>query len=189
MHSFPLHRTRWRFAGWGLAATLLLVPLVAMQFSDAWQWDGFDFAVAAALLGSAGLALEWVMRNSVDRAYRCGMVLAIAGSFLLLWLNAAVGLIGADRDPANQVVPLVPLLGLTVALLGRWRVPAMVQALLTMSLAQALLAALVQLFGGAGNHAQQPAKLLLPSALFAVLWLVSAAMVGRAVHRRDPGAD
>ena len=47
---------RWRIAGWAAAALiLLLLPLVAMQFTDEVNWDVADVAVAGALLVGVGI--------------------------------------------------------------------------------------------------------------------------------------
>ena len=44
----------WHIAGWGTAALLLLLPLIAMQFTDDVNWDATDFAFAAALIVGTG---------------------------------------------------------------------------------------------------------------------------------------
>ncbi|MGH8077936.1 MAG: hypothetical protein ACREPE_11510 [Lysobacter sp.] len=41
---------RWRIAIWGTAALLLLLPLVAMQFTDEVDWDETDFIVIGAMI-------------------------------------------------------------------------------------------------------------------------------------------
>ena len=47
-------RNRLRWAIWGTAAGLLLVPAVAMQLGvDGWDWNAFDFVVMGALLAAA----------------------------------------------------------------------------------------------------------------------------------------
>lgn len=63
---------RWRIAAWGTAALLLVLPLVAMQFTDEVDWDVAAHALfvtalaqasvaAAALI--AGLGLPWSGRQ------------------------------------------------------------------------------------------------------------------------------
>jgi hypothetical protein len=37
--------SRWRIAAWATAAILLLLPLIAIQFTDEVNWDETDFAV------------------------------------------------------------------------------------------------------------------------------------------------
>lgn len=166
--------SRWRIAGWGSAAALLMVPLVAMQFSDEWQWGFFDFVFMGALLGSAGLAIEGALRSTGDRAYRWGAGVAVAGTFLLLWMNAAVGLIGGDGDRANLLVPVVPMVGLIVAMLGRWRARGMMRALLAMAVAQVLVVVTAVLAGWDRALPQQPPKAVVLGAIYTAIWLVSA---------------
>ena len=52
------HGQLWRIIGWSAAAAFILLPLVAMRFTDEVNWDLFDFAFAIALVGSVGIALE-----------------------------------------------------------------------------------------------------------------------------------
>ena len=50
------HRRFWRLAPWMMAALILLLPLVAMRFTDEVDWDATDFSVMGAmLLGACGL--------------------------------------------------------------------------------------------------------------------------------------
>lgn len=45
------------------AGVLLCIPLVAMQFTNEVNWDGFDFIVAGILLLATGLTIEFVLRD------------------------------------------------------------------------------------------------------------------------------
>src|SRR3569623_21613 len=91
----------WRIAGWGAAATLLLTPLVAMQFTREVNWTGFDFAFMGAMLGGVGLVVEWAFRKSGSTAYRMAVCLALAAIFFLLVIYGAVGVIGSEQEDAN----------------------------------------------------------------------------------------
>lgn len=74
---------------------LLLIPLIAMQFSNEVNWTGVDFAVAAGILLFFGLGIEFLIRKLKDRRYR---FFAIAGALvvlLLLWIELAVGIFGS----------------------------------------------------------------------------------------------
>jgi len=35
----------WRIVGWGTATIMLLLPLIAMQFTDEVNWDVSDFII------------------------------------------------------------------------------------------------------------------------------------------------
>ena len=50
---------RWRTAVWGTAAFLLLLPLVAMQFTNEVNWDATDFAVFGTMLALAAAPMSW----------------------------------------------------------------------------------------------------------------------------------
>ena len=73
---------------------LLLVPLVAMQFTAEVNWSAFDFIVAAALLLTTGFAIELILRKVKPTASRlvwCGIALLILA---LVWAELAVGIFG-----------------------------------------------------------------------------------------------
>lgn len=165
----------WRIAGWSLAALLLLLPLVAMRFTDEVQWTAFDFAVFAALLGGVGGAFELAARRSRLTAYRAGAAVALVAAFLLVWVNGAVGIIGSEQDPANLLFAGVLGVGLAGTLLARGRAAGLVRAFVATAVAQALVAALA-LAAGWGREA------LLAAVLFVPLWLASAALFRRAAR-------
>ncbi|MEO7658807.1 MAG: hypothetical protein ABIV48_04255 [Pyrinomonadaceae bacterium] len=73
---------------------LLLIPLIAMQFTDEVKWTLADFIVMAVLLLGTGLMCEFVMRKVNRIEYRIGICLAILAAFLLIWIELAVGIFG-----------------------------------------------------------------------------------------------
>ncbi|MCR6663309.1 MAG: hypothetical protein NVV60_09225 [Luteimonas sp.] len=85
---------RWRWAMWGGAIALLLVPWVAMRFTDEVVWDAHDFAVFAVMLAAACGAGELVAASVRGTVWRIGLGIAIACAFLLLWVQLAVGIVG-----------------------------------------------------------------------------------------------
>ena len=86
---------RWRLALWGTAALLLMVPAVAMQFTTEVNWTGSDFVVMGAMLAAACGAYDLATRLSRNTTYRAAFGIAVLTGFLLVWVNLAVGLIGA----------------------------------------------------------------------------------------------
>lgn len=91
MHTIPRHLLVI-FAVTGL---LLLAPLVAMQFTREVTWTGFDFAAAAALLIGTALLFELALRILHTRRARIAAGTMLAGGLLLVWLELAVGIVGA----------------------------------------------------------------------------------------------
>ena len=134
------HRGRWRIATWALVtALILLVPLVAMQFTEEVDWDLFDFVAMGALLFGTGLAYELVATKASPSAYRAAIGVAIAAAFLLVWVNGAVGMIGNEANPANLMYFGVLATGIIGALIVRFQPEGMARTLFVTALAQALV--------------------------------------------------
>lgn len=88
-----LRYRHWRMVAWAIAALILLLPLIAMQFTDEVNWDAADFLVMAIMLGALLAALEIIQRLA-----RRPLVFAMAAgfavlAFLLIWAELAVGLL------------------------------------------------------------------------------------------------
>jgi hypothetical protein len=77
-----------------VTAVILLLPLIAMQFSDEVVWNWFDFAVAGTLLISTGLLIDLVARKIEHVPYRIVLSAAVVIGLLLIWAQLAVGIIG-----------------------------------------------------------------------------------------------
>ena len=76
-----------RLIVWAVVITLILmVPLVAMQFTDEINWNLFDFVVMGAVLMGFGIAYELVARKSAKTIYRVALGIGLAGAFLLFWV-------------------------------------------------------------------------------------------------------
>ena len=67
-----------------IAVALLIVPLVAMRFTRAVEWTGFDFLAASAIMGTAILGVEVATRYLNGRAARVFAYGALAAAFLLI---------------------------------------------------------------------------------------------------------
>ncbi len=99
-----------RVIGILLAVTiLLLIPFVAMQFTDEVNWTVFDFVVAGGLLLGTGLICELVMRKLKKNNYKVGIIAAILLTLILVWIELAVGIFGTvfagDWTGNNSRVP------------------------------------------------------------------------------------
>lgn len=77
-----------------IVAFLLLMPLIAMQFTSEVNWTLGDFVVMGILLLGTALTCEFVLRKFRKSAHRliiCGVILLL---FLLVWAELAVGIFG-----------------------------------------------------------------------------------------------
>ena len=120
-------------------ALILLVPLIAMQFSDEVAWSPFDFAFAGALLFGTGLAFELISRKSSTIAYRAAVGVALVTAMLLVWINLAVGIIGSEDNPANKLYLGVLAILILGALIVRFQPQGMARVLFATALAQVVV--------------------------------------------------
>jgi hypothetical protein len=77
---------------------LLLVPLIAMQFTKEIYWKLSDFVVAGALLLSSGLIIEFIIRRVKQSRSRVILIFSIVALLLLIWAELAVGIIGTPFE-------------------------------------------------------------------------------------------
>jgi hypothetical protein len=76
-------------------ACILLVPLIAMQFTREVNWSPADFLIAGSLLLGACLVFEFFARRGGTLAFRVTVGIAIAMLVVLVWLELAVGIFGS----------------------------------------------------------------------------------------------
>ena len=169
--------SRWRMALWGGAALLLLTPLVAMQFTREVAWTGSDFAIMGAMLAIVCGGVELAVRMSRSHAARAGAGIALVTGFLLTWMNLAVGIIGNENNPLNQMFFGVIAVGLVGAVIARLRPGGMATVMAATAAAQTLVAVIAQAYG----HFTW-----ILTAVFVALWLGSAWLFRKAA--RDQAA-
>lgn len=73
-------------------AAILLVPLVAMRFTDEVNWSAGDFLVAAVLLLAAGSALDLILRKVPGVGQRLLGAGLLGLAFVYAWAELAVGI-------------------------------------------------------------------------------------------------
>lgn len=78
-----------------VVAVVLLVPLVAMKFSDNVQWSLSDFVIIGTLVLSAGLLYELIANKTRSSKQRVTLGLVITFIVLLIWAELAVGVVGS----------------------------------------------------------------------------------------------
>ena len=174
------HANRLRPIIWGGAAGLLLVPAAAMRLlPDAGvHWSGMDFLVMGALLAGACGLYELGARLGRARAYRAGFGLAVLTGFLTVWVNLAVGMLGAENDIVNLVFAGVLVVAFVGSLLASFRPAGMARAMAAAAVAQLLAVGI-----GLAMREFRPNELVL-TAMFALPWLASAALFRKAARDR-----
>lgn len=156
-----------------VSALILLLPLLAMQFTGEVVWSPLDFVVAWTLLFGAGLTYKLVAGKMNNVAYRAAVGISVATALFLVWSNLAVGLIGSEDNHANWMYIGVLAIGIIGAFIAHFKSRGMARTLLATALAQALVAVIV-LIAGLGYPENSPLQILILNGFFIVLWVGSA---------------
>jgi len=77
-----------------LTAVILLVPLIAMQFTDEVGWSLSDFVVFGTLVLSFRIAYEFLMVRFDSKTYQIIAGVIVLFIFLLIWAELGVGIFG-----------------------------------------------------------------------------------------------
>jgi hypothetical protein len=159
----------WRIAGWGTMATLLSIPAL-FDF----PWSPGDFVVMGILLGSVGLGIEFLVRRSGSAFVRLGAIVGVLTCFLTIWVNLAVGMIGSENNPYNQLFLFPILIFIAGTFVTKFQPRGMTYVLLAAAAVQLLLGA-----GGLGTDLRGARF----SMIFSLFWLFGAGLF-RAGWRR-----
>lgn len=163
---------------------LLLIPLVAMQYTTEVNWTFSDFVFAAVVLFGAGATFVLIARMGNNGTYRLAAGVGVVAGLLLVWANAAVGLVGSSHHPANLLYAAVLLVALGGAIAARFRPlgtsNAMFAAALTYVVVTAIALFVWKPTGAAAEPSAHQLNVLVANGVFAALWAVSGLLFRRA---------
>ncbi len=77
-----------------ITGILLMIPLIAMQFTSEVNWNVMDFIIAGVLLMSTGLIINYIQRKLIPKKYRTLIIISVVILLFLLWSELAVGIFG-----------------------------------------------------------------------------------------------
>jgi uncharacterized membrane protein len=158
---------------------LLMVPLIAMQFTAEMQWTLSDFVFMGVLIGSIGLMFEFVSTKGTNLSYKAATALALGAALLLIWGNLAVGIIGNEDNTANLFYFGALLVGLVGAFIANLRPRGMMRAMGATAVAILLVPVIaIIVFKPPFEEGMVPVFML--SAFFAGLFALSALLYKRA---------
>ena len=83
------------FVIYGLAALLLVIPFIGMQFTKEINWSGFDFLIAGILLFGTAFCVDMVLKMEKKNARRMFYIVLILLALFLIWAELAVGIFGS----------------------------------------------------------------------------------------------
>jgi len=171
-------------------AGILLVPFIAMQFTDEVNWSLFDFILMGCVLFGVGLAYELFARRSKKVTYKVAFGIGLVTAFLLFWVNGAVGIIGNEGQPANMLYVAVFIVGFLGSIMSRFRPRGMARTLFTAAVVQVLVPIAALIFwpqvswGEAGMF-----RVFVLNACFATLFVASALLFRQAEDTEQNAAQ
>jgi hypothetical protein len=134
-----LGRTMLRVALGALA--VLMVPLVASQVVEGWNWDARAFVFVYVLFFGTGMAYAVVARKIGAWSYKAGLGVALVAGFALGWSNMVH--VADSENPANLVYYSVLAVGGVGAWLARLKARGLARTLFAMAAMLALIAAIL----------------------------------------------
>lgn len=75
-----------------IVITILLIPLITMQFTTEVNWEISDFLIAGGLLFVFGILIELIIRKVKQSHLKVVFIAVIILLLLLIWMELAVGL-------------------------------------------------------------------------------------------------
>ena len=147
------------------------------------NWDVLDILTFTTMVTVVVVVLHTVWRSARSRAYRAASAIAALSAFLLVWVNAAVGIIGNEEDEANLLFFGVLAVAVLGSLFARFRAKGMAVTLYATAGAQILVAVFAIAARLGASSAEWPRGILIISAVFTAFWLFSGWLFKRAAIR------
>lgn len=169
-----------------ITGILLLIPLVAMQFSNEVVWTLSDFIFAGVLLFGTGLAYKLLTQEVGHTVYKVATGLALASALFLVWANMAVGIIGSEDNTFNLLNFGVISVGLIGAGMARFRPAGMARTLFAMALTQGLIALTALFIGMSSVPGSSVYEILAVNGFFMTLFVLAALLFRHDAQKHAP---
>ena len=118
-----------------------MVPLVASQVVEGWNWAPGGFVFAYALFFGTGMAYALIARKMTLWTYKAGVGLALVTGFVMGWSNMVH--VSESDNPANLVYFAVLVVGGVGAWMARLQAGGLARALFAMAWVLAVLAVIL----------------------------------------------
>lgn len=178
-----------RLRMWAIViALLLLVPLVLTLLGsgvdgDGWNWTPFDFIFMGILLFGSAAVFELISMKGKSLVYRAAVGVAVVTGVLLVWVNAAVGVIGSEGNPANAMYFGVLLIGFIGAAIARLEPRGMARTLFVVAFAHALVP-VIAFFVWKPVFSPGVIQVFILNTFFVAAWVISG-MLFREAHKNE----
>jgi len=155
---------------------LLMIPLIAMQFTNEVAWTLSDFVIAGTLLFGTGLTYTLVTRTSGEMMYRIAIGFALFTGLFLVWVNMAVGIIGSENNDINLLYFLVIFTGIIGGFISKFKPQGMMLTMFAMAVMQAVIAVIALTIGMADATGSSIFEIITVNGFFITLFVVAASL-------------
>ncbi len=138
-HMSEMRKTVVRVALGALA--MLMVPLVASQVVEGWNWPPGAFVFTYVLFFATGMAYVLIARRMGAWSYKAGVGVALVAGFALGWSNMVH--VADSENPANLIYFSVLAVGVVGAGLARLEARGLARTLFAMAAILALISVLL----------------------------------------------
>ncbi|MDZ7756329.1 hypothetical protein [Rhodohalobacter sp.] len=155
---------------------LLLIPLIAMLFSEDVVWTISDFIFAGALIFGTGLTYILVTRQSTNITYCVAVGFALFSGLFLIWSYLAVRnhWLAKENNEFNALYFLVIAVGVIGAFVSRFRSIGLGYTMFVMAATQSIIAITALITGMADLPHSSVYEIVAVNGFFITLFLVAA---------------
>jgi hypothetical protein len=171
-----------------VTAVILFIPLVAMQFTNEVNWSVSDFVVMGILVFATGFSYMLLIRSSSNIIYRAAVTLAVGSTFLLIWANLAVGLIGSGANADNLMYAGIVAIVIIGTFLSRFTAKKMERVMFIAAITLILFAGIQLLAKIYQYPGSSVTEIIGVNTFFATLFAV-AGLLFRYVNVKDSSAN
>ena len=165
---------------------LLLIPLIAMQFTDEVVWSVSDFLIAGALLFFTGFSYKLITRFVSNLSFKLAVGVAVATTLLLIWANLAVGLIGSGPNAGNLMYAGVLVILVFSVARSNFIPERMEKAMYVTALSIGLLVLIAWVMDADNYQGSSVTELLSVNGFFAALYIIAGFLFRYAAKNHRP---
>jgi hypothetical protein len=155
---------------------ILLVPFVAMQFTNGVNWGVGDFIIMGALIFGTGLAYVLLTIFASNLLYKAAIACALGTTFFMVWANLAVGLIGAGSHWGNMMYMGVVAIAIIGSIISKFTSGGMERAMYATAFSIVLVAAIALIANMDEYPGSSVNEIIMVNGFFALLYAVSGVL-------------
>lgn len=159
-----------------VTVSILMVPLVAMQFTAEVNWSPGDFIIMGLILFGTGISYVLLTRQAANVVYRIAAAAGLGATLLMVWANLAVGLIGSGPHLGNLMYLGVLAVGITGTVRSHLGARGMERSMYAMALSLILLAGIALAAGMHRYPGSSAGEVIGVNAFFAALFAISGVL-------------